>query len=87
MLAAESHWKASRVWKDDFFYGEIIPVEVEDPLKEGPYDDPEVKFENETSSKNDAIRHNPTFQSMTKLKPFFTADRFSSTTNSSQIRL
>ena len=84
-FAADSHRKASKAQTGGLFDKEIIPVEVENPLDQGPENGGRVDLGKEIITKDDGIRHNASLESMAKLKPAFKSEGTSTAGNSSQI--
>lgn len=76
--AARSHQRASAAQKDGRLGKDIEPIEVR-------WVDEAGKETTKTVSLDEGIRHDSTFETMSKLKPVFKADGCSTAGNSSQV--
>jgi acetyl-CoA acyltransferase 1 len=76
-FAVESQQKAAKAQKDGLFDDEIIPIKVK--VKKGD------KFEEVVVSKDDGIRGDTTYESLSKLKPAFKKNGSTTAGNSSQV--
>lgn len=77
-LAALSHARAAAAQKNGLFDEEIIPVTTTVTDKDGK----EIKV---TVTKDDGIRPETTLETLSKLKPAFSADGFTTAGNASQV--
>jgi len=79
-FAAASHQKASAAQNSGLFDAEIVPMETRWIDPENP-----EQVSRKLISNDDGIRHNASFESMSKLKPAFKQDGCSTAGNSSQV--
>jgi len=77
-FSALSHQKAAAAWKNGWNKNEVIPVQTKITDKEG-------NQKVVTISVDDGIRPETTFESLSKLRPAFSKDGFTTAGNASQV--
>jgi acetyl-CoA acyltransferase 1 len=77
-FSAQSHQRAAAAWKNGWFDAEVIPVKTKITDKEGNEKEVTIKAD-------DGIRAETTYESLSKLRPAFSKEGFTTAGNASQV--